>query len=254
MLNHLRYSFLIFQKLIDLNMNKFSSHVRTRNILAYCQFELFLLICGISIINGFETFSHHGYEESSLNKECSLNGAYDSAESKCICDQGWKGDTCAFLSLDPAPTPQNPKRGRAPGVSIPGVPTWGGGAQFEDDRWHLLVGSRAIQVKNNSLGGYPCNSKIIRVVSEGSDPLGPYKLAETVFQRSSWEPGLAKNSVTGELVVMFFGNITNLPPIDSPTCVEAQEFSDDYNLTSMNTFISVSKSGSMKGPKREFRN
>ena len=184
----------------------------------------------------------------SNNEECSLNGVHNPVDSKCECDPGWKGDTCAFLSLAPAPPPLNPDQGYAPGVAIPDTPTWGGGASFEGGRWHLLVGSRAINTNNNSYAGYICNSKIIRVVSDGSDPLGPYSVAETVFPRSSWEPGLAKNPLTGELIVMFFGNITNPPSVDSPVCIEAKERNQEYNLTNMNTFISISKSGSIQGP------
>ena len=180
--------------------------------------------------------------------DCSLNGVYDTLNRRCECDSGWKGETCSILSLAPAPPPKNPSKGVVPGVAVPDVPTWGGGAAFEDGKWHLLVGSLAINKHNNSVAGYPCNSKIIRVVSEGSDPLGPYTVAETVFPRSSWEPGLAKNPLTGELIVMFFGNITNPPDIESPPCVDAKEFNPDYNLTAMNTFISVSKSGSIQGP------
>ena len=37
---------------------------------------------------------------------------------------------------------------------------------------------------------------------------GPYTFVETVFPRTSWEPAIAKNPQTSELVVMFFGNIT----------------------------------------------
>ena len=182
------------------------------------------------------------------DKDCSLNGIYDASKQNCKCDPGWKGDMCSILSLAPAPPPKFPSRGIVPGVAVPDVPTWGGGATFEGGKWHLLVGSLAINKHNNSLAGYPCNSKIIRVISDGPDPLGPYRVAETVFPRSSWEPGLAKNPSTGELIVMFFGNITNPPDIESPSCVDAKEFNQDYNLTSMNTFISVSKSGSIQGP------
>ena len=121
--------------------------------------------------------------------DCSLNGVYDTLNRKCECDSGWKGETCSILSLAPAPPPKNPSKGVVPGVAVPDVPTWGGGAAFEDGKWHLLVGSLAINKHNNSVAGYPCNSKIIRVVSKGPDPLGPYTVAETVFPRSSWEPG-----------------------------------------------------------------
>jgi hypothetical protein len=45
---------------------------------------------------------------------------------------------------------------------------------------------------------------------------------------------------------MFFGNITNPPPIDSPACLEKPGL--EYNITTTSTFISVSKSGSIQGP------
>ena len=86
------------------------------------------------------------------------------------------------------------------------------------------MGSRAEDVPLPNGGGtdytktdYPCDSRIIRAVSAGSDPAGPYKLAEVIVPRSSWEPSLTK-SPQGELIMMFFGNITNPPPVGSHTC------------------------------------
>ena len=125
-----------------------------------CQiFSLFLILLGqTSCIReiGQSSIIQNSHElHDSLDKECSLNGAYNHIASKCDCDPGWKGETCAFLSLGPAPPPLNPKRGISPGVAIPDIPTWGGGASFEGGKWHLLVGSLAINMDNNSLAGYP---------------------------------------------------------------------------------------------------
>ena len=57
----------------------------------------------------------------------------------------------------------------------------------EQGRWHLIVGSRAQDVPFPNGGGtdytktdYPCDSRIIRAVSESKDPAGPYKLAEVI--------------------------------------------------------------------------
>ena len=136
-----------------------------------CQFPLKYLIFPLILILLWRTSSILGIDQSSiiqtthdlhdlLDKDCSLNGEYNPITSKCKCDPGWKGETCAFLSLGPAPPPLDPMRGISPGVSIPDIPTWGGGASFEDGKWHLLVGSLAINMHNNSLAGYPCSFPI----------------------------------------------------------------------------------------------
>ena len=43
------------------------------------------------------------------------------------------------------------------------------------------------------------------------------KYPQVIVPRSSWEPSLTK-SPQGELIMMFFGNITNPPPVGSDTC------------------------------------
>jgi len=187
-------------------------------------------------------FVKHSY--SVINRECSLNGLYNPATKSCKCHKPWKGVNCAELHLAPVESNQYTAKGITPGVNIPGLPTWGGGAKFEEGRWHLIVGARAVNLHNNTLEDYPCNSKIVLVTSTGSDPKGPYTLTKTLFPRSSWEPGLATNPKTGELVLMFFGNITNPPRVGSSLCQNRFE----YNLTTTNTYISVSRSGSIKGP------
>ena len=108
--------------------------------------------------------------ESAPGSYCSLNGVFKAG--KCVCDSGWTGSNCATLAL--APFSSNASASANIGINISGVPTWGGGGVFEDGQWHLLVGARAIDPPNhnNSLAGYPCDSKIIRVVSAGADPQG----------------------------------------------------------------------------------
>lgn len=108
---------------------------------------------------------------------CSLNGVFEAG--KCVCDSGWTGQNCATLAL--VPFSSNVSNAGDIGINISGVPTWGGGGVFEDGRWHLLVGARAVDPPNhnNSLAGYPCDSKIIRVVSAGADPLGEIRLSHS---------------------------------------------------------------------------
>ena len=120
---------------------------------------------------------------------------------------------------------------------------------FEDGHWHLIVGARAVASPNDTLTDYPCDSKIVRAVSAGSDPAGPYEIVETMFPRSSWEPSLARGP-NGELLLMFFGNITNPPPVGSKYCLDPLL---GYNTTTTNTFITLSKSGSPTGPWTEPR-
>ena len=54
------------------------------------------------------------------------------------------------------------------------------------------MGSRAQDVPLPDGGGtdytktdYPCDSRIVRAVSEGKDPAGPYKLAEVIAKTLS---------------------------------------------------------------------
>lgn len=168
---------------------------------------------------------------------CGLNGELNASSGRCECDVGWRGSSCSEIDLLPASP-------AAFGLVDDQIPTWGGGAVFEDGHWHLIVGARAVASSNDTLTDYPCDSKIVRAASSGSDPAGPYSIVQTLFPRSSWEPGLARGP-NGELLVMFFGNITNPPPVGSPECLNR---SLGYNLTTTNTYISISKSGSAKGP------
>ena len=127
---------------------------------------------------------------------CSLNGHHVEGKG-CVCDPGWRGDRCAELDIPPA----SPK---AFGFYDKKVPSWGGGAVFSEvrshkgiiehildpnkkfqGRWHLIVGSRAQDVPLPDDSGtdytktdYPCDSRIVRAISAGTDPAGPYKLAE----------------------------------------------------------------------------
>jgi hypothetical protein len=114
---------------------------------------------------------------------CALNGAPDPSTGVCRCDAGWKGHRCAELNVLTALSD-----GRY-GLHDPKTPTWGGGAVFEDGHWHLIVGARAISSPDDSITDYPCDSKIVRAVSAGSDVTGPYEIKETLFDRTSWEPG-----------------------------------------------------------------
>ena len=114
---------------------------------------------------------------------CALNGAPDPSSGVCRCDAGWKGHRCAELNVLPAFAD-----GRY-GLHDHKAPTWGGGAVFEDGHWHLIVGARAIASPDDSITDYPCDSKIVRAVSAGSDVTGPYEIQETLFNRTSWEPG-----------------------------------------------------------------
>ena len=172
---------------------------------------------------------------------CALNGELRSG--RCVCDAGWTGERCSTLDVRPVPSD-----GRY-GLHDPAVPTWGGGAVWEAGRWHLIVGARAVASANDSVTDYPCDSKIVRAVSAGSDPAGPWEIVETLVRRTSWEPSLARGP-KGELVMMFFGNISNPPPVGSPACAMP---SLEFNLTTTNTYISVSASGAVSGPWTEPR-
>lgn len=172
---------------------------------------------------------------------CSLNGVVEGGA--CRCDQGWTGDRCARLDLAPA----NPQPSLH-GLANTSTPTWGGTAVWEatTSRWHLIVGSRAVWKASDVATDYPCDSRIIRATSHGANPAGPYTIEEVLFPRSSWEPALTTTpGADGELVMLFFGNISNPPAVGSPACAIP---SMQYNLTTTTTYVSVSRSGSPRGP------
>ena len=173
----------------------------------------------------------------SAHSQCGLNGDFDTVAGRCKCNAGWRGPTCSEIDLLPA----SPARF---GLHDSLTPTWGGGAVFQSGAWHLIVGARAEGFANYTLNDYYCDSNIVHAVSEGDDPAGPYRIVETLFPRSSWEPALARGP-NGELLLMFFGNMTNPPPLGSKYCLDR---SLGYNLTAANMFITVSKSGNVSGP------
>lgn len=80
--------------------------------------------------------------------------------------------------------------------------------------------------------------------SESSDPAGPYAIVEVMFERASWEPSIAR-APDGSLVLMFFGNLSSPPPPGSEAC---QIPSFEYNLTTTNTYVTVSPTGDAAGP------
>ena len=189
----------------------------------------------------------HAVSSSKLGEQCSLNGHW--ANALCQCDPGWKGSSCAELDLVPA-SPSSY------GLTDFDTPSWGGGAVWvaSENKWHLIVGSRAAAPPNNSdaLADYPCDSRVVRAVSKGSDPAGPYSIEQVMFHRSTWEPGLAAapttmgGNSTLPLVLMFFGNLSDsIPPLFSTACAIP---SVEYNLTTTNTYITTSATGSPRGP------
>ena len=143
------------------------------------------------------------------------------------------------------------------------MPTWGGAAIFEAGRWHLIVGARAQPSPrwppNATDTDYPCDSRIVlaEATAPGQEGLhGPYREVAELVPRSSWEPGLARDPSTGALVMLFFGNISRAfppPPVGSARCrgVCGGHVPADlpaYNLTTTNTYVTVSASGSIRGP------
>ena len=173
------------------------------------------------------------------HSQCGLNGDFDTVAGRCKCDAGWRGPTGSKIDL--LPKPASPAR---IGLHDSLTPTWGGGTVFQSGAWHLIVGARAEGFANYTLNDYYCDSNIVHAVSEGDDPAGPYRIVETLFPRSSWEPALARG-LNGELLLMFYGNMTNPPPPGSKYCLDR---SLGYNLTAANTFITVSKSGNVSDP------
>ncbi len=202
-------------------------------------YSIYVSILHLYVVVGFMNPHKEVY---SISESCGLNGFFEN--KTCICDAGWKGDHCHQINL--LPVRAKFEKNELPGANIPNIPTWGGGAVFENDHWHLVVGSRAVNMHNNTLEGYPCDSQIIRVSSVGKDAQGPYVKKEIIFPRTSWEPSIAR-APSGELVIMFFGNLTNPPDLNSAGCQNVHR-NFDFNITTTGTYISISKSGSIFGP------
>lgn len=194
---------------------------------------------------------------------CSLNGIWNPSNGACSCDPGWKGGSCAELDLAPV-------RANRMGLANASNPTWGGTAIFEGNRWHLIVGARAVDTGSYTSENYPCDSKIVRAQTDGTDPTGPWSIVEDVIPRVSWEPAIVRtprkallragNDATsgrdlhsdhedGPLVMLFFGNqSSNKPEVGAPIC----SINSAY-LTNMTMYWTTSPSGSVAGPWTEPR-
>ncbi len=104
---------------------------------------------------------------------CMGNGqCYDGA---CVCDSGWKGSSCSVLDLAPV-------RDASPGWRSDQVgwrPSWGGGAIFENDKWHLIAGVKD-DLTDEAPDSFGDNCGVYRLESTGSDVGGPYEMREKI--------------------------------------------------------------------------
>ena len=122
--------------------------------------------------------------------DCSLNGVC--LNSKCVCDNGWKGRHCDLLNLDSVDYNK--------GYKNESQASWGGNAIYEDGKWHLFVAEMANGCPLNEFGS---SSQIIR--SESDSPDGPFQHKEIVISHFSHNPTLRKTN-DGEFVLYFIGD------------------------------------------------
>lgn len=127
--------------------------------------------------------------------DCNLNGICSSKTGNCSCVKEWTGETCGVLNLQPARLPPNS------GYHESNTSTWGGSivADPKGKKYHMFV-SRF--TNSCGLNAWQQNSEIIR--AEANDPIGPYKMVETILPVFAHGPSVRKLK-NGSYVMMHLG-------------------------------------------------
>jgi hypothetical protein len=130
--------------------------------------------------------------------DCSLLG--ECLNSKCVCDMGFRGDTCGILDLVPGRTDYG-YHNVSEGVGA----SWGGNSIFFNGEWHAFI---AEMTQNCTLNEWGSNSAIIHVVSTKS-ALGPFRKVGMVFPPFAHNPTVrALPDGTGFVIYMISGQTT----------------------------------------------
>ncbi|CAK0824076.1 unnamed protein product [Prorocentrum cordatum] len=119
----------------------------------------------------------------SSSEDCEYNGACIS--SVCHCAPQWQGPSCGELNLLPAP--------RKGGLHLPNQSTWGGSVIRDPHRESLyhMFASR-IAGTGCDIRAWSPNSEIVRATS--TNPLGPFRVVETVLHSFAHGPTIHQTS------------------------------------------------------------
>eukprot|EP00729_Bicosta_minor_P008497 gene8497-35004_t len=123
----------------------------------------------------------------------------------CICNRGWRGPTCAALSLTPTP--------RENGFQHTNSSSWGGTIMRDPTTKEYHMFSSFI-TENCGLDAWSTNSEIVRATS--GTPLGPYVFQEVVADRFAHEPNLVFG--TGDDSVLLLASMQPTPPTGFVNC------------------------------------
>lgn len=134
--------------------------------------------------------------------DCRYNGRC--VDGNCVCDQGWRGPTCAALLL--APTPKEN------GFRHENTSSWGGSIMKDSTGQYHMFASQITE--GCGLNAWSTNSQIIRAVS--NNPIGPYTFKEVVAPRFAHEPNLVFG--TGNDKVILLGTMYPEPPSGYENC------------------------------------
>lgn len=101
--------------------------------------------------------------------DCSLAG--DCSQSVCSCDAWATGAHCQLLNF------RTPESNEGYGLQLPGYHSWGGGALFDGQIYHLIM---SFMCNHGSLAQWTTVSSIYRATSAKSE--GPYAMQEMIAQ------------------------------------------------------------------------
>ena len=134
----------------------------------------------------------------SSSMDCSLLG--ECINSKCVCDAGFRGESCGILDLVPGRTDYG-YHNLSEGVGA----SWGGNSVYFNGEWHAFI---AEMTQNCTLNDWGSNSAIIHAVSTES-ALGPFKKVGIVFPPFAHNPTVrALPDGTGFVIYMISGETT----------------------------------------------
>ena len=131
----------------------------------------------------------------SAPEDCSLNGACVGSSTfqgphHCVCNQGWKGETCALLDRRPAPSRSAAGVWGMPLNGRPNVTSWGGNVLLDNATGHHHLYVTEIAGPNGSSCGlvsWGSHSTVIHAVST-SGLGGPYTKASVAVGHEGHNP------------------------------------------------------------------
>ena len=141
----------------------------------------------------------------STSADCEENGSCSPDDGRCVCDSGWKGDSCGELDLLPAP-PMGPNGYNRLHAKPMGFSSWGGSIMHDDltGMFHMFA---AEMDKGCGINLWYPNSRCIRATSKSM--AGPYQFAEVVKASFCHEPVVVREpGPEGKYLVFHVGRQT----------------------------------------------